>query len=175
MNAEHIELDKLIDYLHHELPPGDDAAVMSHLATCAACRALSEEQAHLTEALRSYARSTERELPAGVVARIWDAVETQRAGPAWRRRIAAWLRPVVAIPLAAAFALLLYVGVVQPRLNPTGAVISAAYYLDDHAALTSTVPFSQGNVVPASLENDETGSDQRWVASTGASDIAETP
>ncbi len=174
MNTTHIDIETLIDYLHNELAPGDDAVVMSHLAACAPCEALYQEQAKLSEALRGYARASERELPPGVVARIWDAVEAQRAPSAWAQRLSAWLRPVIAIPVAAAVALVLYFGVVQPRLSPASAVISAAYYLDDHAAITSTVPFSQGNIVPASLENDETGSDQRWVASTGASDIAAT-
>jgi hypothetical protein len=147
---------------------------MAHLATCTTCHALCDEQTQLTESLHTYGTLTERELPAGVVARIWDAVETPNA-PTFIEALAAWFRPVVALPIAAVLALALYVGIAHPRFTGAGvAVIDAAYYIDDHAALTGTVPFSEGNVVPPSLENDETGADQHWVASTGASDVAET-
>ena len=172
MNTTHIELETLIDYLHRELPPGTDAAVMQHLATCPQCSALHDEQAQLSDSLRAYGRASERELPAGVVARIWDAIDTERSAPSLAQRLAWWFRPAIALPIAAAVALMLYLGVARPHFVGTSAVIDAAYYIDDHAALTSTVPFSQGNVVPPSLENDEAGADQRWVASTGASDIA---
>ncbi len=172
MNTTHIDLDTLLDYLHRELPPGADAVVLQHLAACSQCRALHDEQAQLSDSLRAYGRASERELPAGVVARIWDAVDAERAAPSLAQRLASWLRPAIALPVAAAIAVVLYLGIARPHFAPTSAVIDAAYYIDDHAALTSTVPFSQGNVVPPSLENDETGADQRWVASTGASDIA---
>jgi anti-sigma factor RsiW len=174
MNTSHVPIESLIDYLHHELAPGDDAVVMAHVATCSDCHALYDEQTHLNDALRVYGAATERELPAGVVARIWDAVETERSAPTMMQSLAAWFRPMVALPIAAVLALALYVGIAHPKFPGTVAVIDAAYYIDDHAALTGTVPFSEGNVVPPSLENDETGSDQHWVASTGASDVAET-
>jgi len=172
MNNEHLDTDTLIDYLHRELPPGQDATVMQHLNACVQCRAQYDEQARLTESLRAYGQATEREIPAGVVARIWDAVEKEHAAPTLLERLSGWMRPAIAIPVGALLALALYFGAIAPRMAGTTAIIDAAYYLDDHAALTSTVPFSEGNVVPASLENDETGSDQHWVASTGASDIA---
>lgn len=172
MNNEHLDINALIDYLHRELDPGEDATVMQHIGTCAQCSAAYNEQAQLSESLRAYARATERELPAGVIARVRDAVEKEHAAPTLAGRLSAWLRPAIAVPAAALLALALYFGVIAPRVPATTAIIDAAYYLDDHAALTNTVPFSEGNVVPASLENDETGSDQHWVAATGASDIA---
>lgn len=174
MNNEHYELDTIVDYLHRELPPERDAAVLAHLGTCTACRALYDDQAELGESLRAYARMTERELPPGVVARIRDAVANERSAASWPERFAAFLRPVYALPVAAALVVAAYFGVVSPAIHPSVATIDAAYYLEDHAALTNTVPFSEGAVVPASLETDETGSDQRWVAATGPSDIAET-
>jgi len=172
MNNEHLELGTIIDYLHNELDAGDDAYVMAHLTSCAACNALYDEQAELTEGLRAYARATEQALPPGVIARIREAVERE-AAPRWSERFRAFLRPAYALPVAAALVLAMYFGISGSYRGPAPANIDAAYYLEDHAALTSTVPFNEGTVVPASLESEETGSDQHWVASTGASDIAE--
>jgi hypothetical protein len=52
--------------------------------------------------------------------------------------------------------------------------VDAGYLLDDHAALSSTVPFSESAVVPASLEQDRPGGDQQWVADAGAANGAAT-
>jgi anti-sigma factor RsiW len=170
MKQQHLDTDIIIDYLHHELAVDDDAHVMQHISACAECAALYDRQAQLTEALRGYARDTESDLPAGVVARIWYAVERESAGPSFIQQLRAFFRPVYALPVAAALIAAVYFGA-MPHDNDS-AHIDAAYYLEDHAALTSTVPFNEGTVVPTSLENDETGSDQHWVATTGASDIA---
>jgi len=173
VNTVHIDIETLIDYLHRELAPGDDVAVMAHLADCAPCRALYEDEARLSDSLRAYARANEQELPAGVAAIIRATIRHEGTAPSWAQRFSLWMRPAIALPVAAALVFAMYLGIAKPYLGTT-AVIDAAYYIDDHAALTSTVPFGQGNVVPATLENDETGADQRWVASTGASDIAAT-
>lgn len=171
MNNEHLSIETLVDYLHHELDPHDDARVMQHLTACADCRTQHERQISLTEALHAYGRTTYRDMPAGVVARIWDVVEGVRPEISLADRFRAFLRPAYALPAAAVLVLAVYFGVVAPH-NSNLATIDAAYYLEDHAALTNTVPFNEGTVVPASLERDETGSDQHWVASTGTSDIA---
>jgi len=170
MKQQHLDTDLIIDYLHHELAADEDALAMQHLSACAECRALHDAQADLSEALRGYARQTERELPAGVVARIWDVVERESAAPSFFQQMRGFFRPAYALPVAAALVAAIYFGAL-PHDHDT-ARIDAAYYLEDHAALTSTVPFNEGTVVPASLENEETGSDQHWVATTGASDIA---
>jgi anti-sigma factor RsiW len=172
MNDEHLNSDTLIDYLHGELDAQDDARAMQHIVACAQCSALHDEQAALTDTLRAYARATERELPAGVTARIWDAIERENFAPSWLERAQAFLRPAYALPIAAALVVALYLGITTPQHGQALANIDATYYLEDHAALTGTVPFSEGSAVPALLENEETGSDQHWVASTGASDIA---
>ena len=79
-------------------------------------------------------------------------------------------RPVVAVPLLVALAIaFFYFGV--PAMHGGTAVartVDAGYLLDDHAALSSTVPFSESAAVPASLEQDRPGGDQQWVADTGA-------
>jgi len=172
MNDEHLANETLIDYLHHELSPRDDAWVMQHLSSCDACRAELAHQTELTESLRVYAQATERELPVGVIASIWDAVDREARQPNLAERLHVLWKPAFALPAAAALIAGLYFGVIGPYGTTKLATIDAAYYLEDHAALTNTVPFNEGTVVPASLENDETGSDQHWVASTGASDIA---
>jgi len=174
MTDEHYDIATIVDYLHHELTPERDADVLQHLGTCSACRELYDGEADLSASLRAYAKVTECELPAGVVARIWDTLESTGSAPSWTERLRVLLRPAYALPIAAALVIAAYFGVVSPAVHPNVATIDAAYYLEDHAALTSTVPFSEGAVVPASLESDETGSDQHWVASTGPSDIAET-
>lgn len=168
---EHPDLGTLVDYLHRELPPGSDAALLAHLESCRPCAAAYEEQARIGEALRAQARAAERDLPQGVVASIWSAVEREGAAPeSWWERLGAAFRPVVAVPLLVALAIaFFYFGV--PALHGGTAVartVDAAYLLDDHAALSSTVPFSESAVVPAALERDRPGGAQEWVADANA-------
>src|SRR5215469_10734874 len=100
MNHEHTTTEAIIDYLHGELSPEADAALLVHLESCDECRAMYEEQARLSESLRTYGQMTERDLPQGVVARIWDAVEARPAQPSFGQRIAALFRPAIAVPIA---------------------------------------------------------------------------
>ena len=163
MNQQHLTDEQLIDYLHREANPAADAKILAHLEACGDCRAHYEAEAELSEVLRGYARETERELPQGVVARIWDAVDRAEAPVSIRERLTAFVRPAVAVPVAAMLVVAVYFGLNTHR-GDAAPSINAAYYLDDHAALNTTVPFSEGAAIPASLEHDETGSDQRWVA-----------
>jgi anti-sigma factor RsiW len=166
MNQQHTTTEFIIDYLHGELEPAADAALHVHLESCDECRALYNEQSRLSEALHAYAKESERDIPQGVVARIWDAVEKEHAPPAWRLAINALFRPVVAVPVAIA----LIAGiVVANHAESPNANIDVAYYLQDHAALTTSVPLHEGSVEPETLQNDTAASDQHWVASTGAS------
>ncbi len=174
MNHEHTTTEAIIDYLHRELSPEADAALLVHLESCEQCRAIYQEQARLSESLRTYARVTERELPQGVVARIWDAVETQQTQPSFAQRITALFRPVVAVPIAALLVVGAFFGYTASHHTGPITVIDAAYYLRDHASLNSTMPFGESSVEPASLHGDESAGDQQWIASTGASAIAET-
>ncbi|HEV7178633.1 MAG TPA: hypothetical protein VGN11_02080, partial [Candidatus Baltobacteraceae bacterium] len=113
-------------------------------------------------ALRLHAKATERELPIGVVNSIWDAIDVP-AQPSFLERARSWMRPAISLPLAAAAALVLYFGVVAHQ-TPAQVAIDAGYYLDDHAALTSTVPFGEGNAVPVQLENDQSTNGAQTVA-----------
>jgi anti-sigma factor RsiW len=145
----HLNDEQLIDYLHGELAPSEDAAFAQHIESCAECRVRAEEERRLTESLRSYARATEREMPVGIRHAVWAEIERPRGIAAWRDTLTAWMRPVVAIPAIAALLAIGFFGfqAAQPRATS----IDASYYLDDHAALTSAAPFSQGNPEPASL------------------------
>ncbi|MDQ2865787.1 MAG: zf-HC2 domain-containing protein [Candidatus Eremiobacteraeota bacterium] len=167
MNVKHPTQDQLIDYIRRELPPADDAAILLHVEACGECRAQYESEARFLEALRSHARSTERELPAGVINRIWSAVDTP-AESTWQERLASLFRPAVAVPIAAVVALAVYFGAGANYRVGAPTTIDAAYYLDDHAALTSTVPFGEGNAVPSQLRSDQTGGTNEVVSVNAA-------
>ena len=149
----HPNQELLIDYLHGELAPGEDAALLLHLDSCAACRASYHDEIELSESLQAYARASERELPAGVRNSIWAAIEAGESAPSWSQRVVAWLNPAVAVPVAAALVLAAFIGYGSSAHRAT--TIDATYYLDDHAAVTSAVPFSEGNTVPAALYSTE--------------------
>jgi predicted anti-sigma-YlaC factor YlaD len=151
----HLTQEQLIDYLHGELPAGEDARTMAHIDACASCRAAYETEAALSDALRRYATQSERELPPDVRAGIWQSIEEGSRVSA-RERMRGFLRPAIGFALAAAAAIAIAIGV-SPH-HTGGPVIDALYYLDDHAALASSVPFSGAN-------------DQRWLAASGQSDL----
>lgn len=137
--SQHLTNDTLLDYVHGELAPADDAAVYSHIEQCEACRSEFDAEVALGEMLRAHAAREERELPPAVKAEIWERV---RAGkPSAFARAFGWLRPAVAIPVAAALAIGAYFGTTYlgPQAPPA---IEASYYLQDHAAMNSTIPFS---------------------------------
>jgi len=152
--TSHPSQEQFIDYLHGELASGEDAALLLHLEGCASCRESYQDEARLSEALRGYARVSERELPPGVRASIWSAIESSQREPSWTQRLAGWLRPAVAIPVAAALVIAAFAGY-GSTLHRGGTTIDAGYYLDDHAALTSAVPFNEGTIVPTALFTTE--------------------
>jgi anti-sigma factor RsiW len=170
MTQQHPTTEAIIDYLHRELTPEADAAMLTHLESCRDCAASYEEQAQLSEGLRAYARATERELPEGVVARIWDAVERESSAPSFVERLQALLRPVIAVPIAAMLVVGAFFAYNASHHVPL-TTIDAAVYLRDHAAVTSTLPFGEGPD-PASLR-DDSPSEQQWVASTGTEFVAQ--
>ncbi|MDP9025669.1 MAG: zf-HC2 domain-containing protein [Candidatus Eremiobacteraeota bacterium] len=167
MNIQHLTQEQLIDYIHGELNPADDATILMHIEGCDACSAAHEAEARLSDALRVHARATERELPPGVIYSIRAAIDDGPA-PAWTARLAAFLRPAVAVPIGAAIAIALYLGAGTVHRSNAPATIDAAYYLDDHAALTRTVPFGEGTVVPSQLRNDQVGGNGQVVAVTAS-------
>lgn len=163
---QHLTSEKLIDYMHGALKPQEDAAVYAHLETCPECRKEYDAEAALTEMLRAHAVREEREFPATLKAEIWSRVRTADPSP-WSR-LAGWFKPAFAIPAAAALAIAAYFGTAY--LGPHGApAIEAAYYLRDHAALNSTVPFNdRGSVNPVDLEASATGTNQEIAVSVQA-------
>ncbi len=168
---EHLNHDDFIDYLHGECAPGRDAAILAHLNGCDACTAAYDAEARLGELLRAHAKHTERELPYGMSASIWERIEREptarRAG--WAAAFANLLRPAVAVPAIAALAVAAYFGATTLYHGPARPSIEAAFYLNDHAALTRTVPFSEGgSVVPSTLASDNIGTDQQAIALTGS-------
>ncbi|HET9028743.1 MAG TPA: zf-HC2 domain-containing protein [Candidatus Aquilonibacter sp.] len=173
MIEKHATTEDLIDYLHGELPPEADAGILAHLEQCAQCTALYDDQARLSESLRSYARSSERDLPQGVVASIWDAIEREERAPSSLQRLAAFLRPAYALPIAAVLVLGAFFGYTATHRAAATTTIDAAIYLRDHASLNSTMPFGDGASEPATLRSDESASDQQWIASTGTSVVAQ--
>lgn len=162
MNQTHLTVEQLVEYLHGELSPEQDAAVHAHLAECDFCSKAYDSEAALSGMLREHARAEEREMPAGLLARIHDAIEREHSTPAWQR-LAALLRPVVAVPAVAGLALVLYFGVTSLRGSLGTPKIDASYYVENHAALTATTPFADESAVPVMLTSNETAADQRPV------------
>lgn len=137
--TEHLANQLLIDYMHAGLSPEEDARVYAHLEACPACRAEYDAELALTDLLRTYALAETRELPPTLKADLWERIRAARPSPL--QSLAGWLRPAVALPMAAAIALAAYFG--TSYMGPRGAApIDAAYYLQDHAVFNSTVPFS---------------------------------
>lgn len=154
MNQTHPSIEQLVDYLHGELPPPEDAAVHAHLAGCRECFEARDAEAALSEMLRAHARKEERELPDSVVARIWEAIGNQAAPSTWQSLVAA-LRPAIALPAAAALAVALFAAATFWHGTLGARRIDAAYYVENHAALTATTPFAQDSPLPVVLTSDE--------------------
>lgn len=160
--TQHLTNETLQDYIHGALPPQDDAAVYSHLEQCEQCRAEHDAESIIGEQLRVYAAQTERELPATLKAAIWSEIRSAR--PSFWSRVAASFRPAVALPVAAVLAVGIYFGVTNIGA-PGSPAIEAAYYLQDHAEMNDTTPFSDRNVTPSSLETSALpATDQQSVA-----------
>ena len=156
---QHLTNDQIIDYLHNALPASADATVYAHLEQCAACRADYDAEAALSETLRAYAAREEREMPPTLKAEIWARIREEQ--PSVLSRLAAWWRPAMGVPLAAALALAVYFGVANFG-HAGGPSIDAAYYLQDHAALNGTIPFNDRNSVnPSVLESEASHASQQ--------------
>lgn len=158
--TEHLTNERLIDYLHHALAPDADAAVYAHLEQCAQCRSEYDAEASLSEALRAHARATERELPPTLKAGIWSEIRAERPN-AWQRFVSGF-RPAVALPVAAVLAVGIYFGVQSGGAGAPS--IEAAYYLNDHAAMNSTTPFSDHNANPVQIQTSAAYTSQKPVA-----------
>ncbi|GAC1498354.1 MAG: hypothetical protein NVS1B14_01350 [Vulcanimicrobiaceae bacterium] len=137
---QHLKTEELTDYLHNALEPARDASIHAHLEDCVRCRDAYAAEMRLSEFLRSQAALEERELPPMLKASIWQAIRTLSPSPI--ERLQAWLRPAYAIPVAAVIAAAAVFGPAYLQGTRDGApTIEAAYYLQDHAAMNTTVPF----------------------------------
>ncbi len=147
---QHLSNSELIDYLHNALPAQRDAGVYAHLEQCAECRAQYDAEASLTEMLRAYAADSQRELPPMLKAEIWNRIRAAQPSPL--ARLAAMWRPAIAIPVAAALAIGIYFGTANTGSNAPS--IDAGYYLQDHAAMSGTTPFSDRSVDPMVMQSE---------------------
>lgn len=130
----HCTDDDLIDYLHNEVTDAVDAKIHAHLAGCGYCRDRYDAEASVGEMLRSSTLAQEREFPSIVRAQVWAAIRS--AEPTLLERVRAFVTPALAVPLALAAALLLYLGVPIVRGDRATAspTVAAAYYFEEHAA-----------------------------------------
>ncbi len=153
---KHYSDDDLIDYLHGELTDAVDVRVHAHLLECSDCRTRYDAEARLTELLQASPLAAERELPALIRAQVWAAI--REAEPTLLDRIRVFVRPVVAVPLAAMVALSLYVGI--PGLHGDRAAnaptVAAAYYFEEHAAEGQENPLADhvNTSAPLALEHN---------------------
>ncbi|HET7813304.1 MAG TPA: anti-sigma factor [Candidatus Baltobacteraceae bacterium] len=160
--TQHLTNETLQDYIHSDLSPQEDAQVYTHLEQCADCRAEYDAENTIGESLRAYAAETERELPATLKAAIWSEIRSAR--PSFWSRFTASFRPAMALPVAAVIAAGVYFGVTNMG-SPASPSIEAAYYLQDHAAMNDTTPFSDRGGAPANLESASvSATDQQSVA-----------
>jgi anti-sigma factor RsiW len=151
MNETHPSLETIVDYLHGELSPAEDAAVYTHLAACRECDDKRSQELAITDALRAYARVTEREMPAGLAPAIRSAALRRQPG-AWQRLLAG-LRPMALVPAAAVVALAIYVGYNAWHGGGTPTTIDATDYVSNHAAMAASAPFGDA-APPLTLTSD---------------------
>jgi len=129
----HYTDDNLIDYLHGEVSDEVDARMHAHLAHCSDCSARYDAEAGVGEVLRASALAQERPFPPMIRAYVWATIRA--AEPTPLERIRAFINPLVAVPLAAALALLMYFSVPIVRGDrATAPTVAAAYYFEEHAA-----------------------------------------
>jgi anti-sigma factor RsiW len=139
MNETHPNIEQIVDYLHGELSPAEDAAVHAHIAVCPACDELRAEELGMMEALRANARASERELPPDLVSRIREAAARTRE-PLWAP-VRALFRPMVLIPATVAAAAVFYAGFDGWQRATTPVAINSADYVTSHAAMAASAPF----------------------------------
>lgn len=132
MTSQHPTTDRIIDYVHHELAPSEDAVLFEHFAGCAPCREEYEAELRLTGALRSAAAANTLELPSMMKAEIWTRVRS--AEPSLWSRL---FRPLVALPVAAAIAVAAFFAF-QPNAQTASGhpMVGAQYYFASHSAAT---------------------------------------
>lgn len=148
---QHINSDTLIDYLHHELSPSEDARVLSHLEACESCAREMNVEASIGDRLRSAARLQELELPLGMRSAILARIAEEARRP-WDR-LAAWLRPAIIGSVAAAVAAAaFYVG---PTLQGARSnALPVSYYMQQYAVHAQQNPLADRGTMVLSSFND---------------------
>jgi hypothetical protein len=131
---KHYTDDDIIDYLHNEVTDAVDADMHAHFVVCRYCRERYDAEASVGELLRSSTLAQEREFPSIIKAKVWASIRS--AEPTLLERARAFINPGVAVPVAAAAALLLYFGVsiVRDEHATASPTVAAAYYFEEHAA-----------------------------------------
>ncbi|MBV9233539.1 MAG: zf-HC2 domain-containing protein [Candidatus Eremiobacteraeota bacterium] len=158
MNHQHATADQLVDYIHGELPPGEDAWVHAHLRECASCERAYDAEASLTAQLRELAATQERELPDDYARRVLRAAQRPERWGGWAA-LSAFARPLIAVPAAACVAALLYFGVADRWGAGKLHAVNALSYVHHHTAVTAAGPFSDDTPVPAVLTAEATAKD----------------
>ncbi|MGP6156930.1 MAG: anti-sigma factor family protein [Vulcanimicrobiaceae bacterium] len=150
MNSPHVTTDLLIDYIHRELAPEDDALLYAHLAECADCRREYRAEVWLTETLRSAARDEEVEMPPAILARVRQRVRATTPAPLERLR--AFLRPAAVLAGTAVLAVGAFLAspLSHPAPHPT---VDAMYYFEAHAAQEADNPFSEHTSGASAIES----------------------
>ena len=151
---QHLSPDILIDYMHHELPPSEDAKVLAHLEACAVCVRELDIEASITERLRASARAEALELPLGMRSAIVARIASLTPSP-WER-VSAVFRPVVLLPVAAVLtAVAIFLGPnLQPQ--PPNAALPVSYYLQQYAVHSQQNPLAdRGTVIMSSFDDGQ--------------------
>ncbi|MGH7659664.1 MAG: anti-sigma factor family protein [Vulcanimicrobiaceae bacterium] len=149
---QHVSSATLIDYLHHELSPSEDAEVLAHLHSCEACTREMDLEASIADRLRATARATEMEMPAGMHAAIMARIAQHRP-TAWEA-LGAWARPLVFVPVAAAVAAAAFLLVPALSPPPAPARVPVSYYLQQYAAHAQQNPLAdRGSAIMASFDD----------------------
>ena len=155
MNQNHPSTDRIVDYTRRELSARDDAAMHAHLTQCPQCTQTHDEELALVELLKAHARAQEREMPLGLGQAILARAQSDRSEHkhwSWHS-LGAALRPMTAIGVAALLVLAFVFSFTIPHGTRSNA-IDANAYMQNHAALASTMPFGDGSA-PASFAADE--------------------
>lgn len=149
----HIDIDTLIDYLHHELSPSDDAKVLAHLENCEACARELDVEASITDRLRAAARSEELEPAASMRNAILKRIADLRPSP-WER-LGAWARPLAVVPVAAALAAAaFFLGPAIGQQTPPKDALPVSYYMQQYAVHAQQNPLSdRGTMVMTSFDD----------------------
>jgi anti-sigma factor (TIGR02949 family) len=149
---QHLNSTTLIDYLHHELPPSEDAEALAHLQSCEACSQELNVEASISDRLRASAREADLEVPAGLRSAIMARIAAQRQSP-WQS-LRSLVRPLVIVPVAAALATAAFLlgPVLLPQSSHAGVPVS--YYLQQYADHAGQNPLAdRGIAIMASFDD----------------------